>query len=86
MTLLASLPRIGKRLMHWKMSPLKTLPSVQFPIISSEYLVEEETLPFYKKEHYFPVHIGEILNPKYQVIGKLGFGSYSTVWLCRDLW
>ncbi|KAJ5954296.1 hypothetical protein N7501_008575 [Penicillium viridicatum] len=24
-------------------------------------------------------------NMKYQVIGKLGFGGYSTVWLCKDL-
>nr|XP_001399366.2 protein kinase domain protein [Aspergillus niger CBS 513.88] len=29
--------------------------------------------------------LGEVLNSRYQVITKLGFGASSTVWLCRDL-
>ncbi|PLB37916.1 kinase-like domain-containing protein [Aspergillus candidus] len=33
----------------------------------------------------FPTHIGEILNHRYQIVGKLGYGSSATVWLCRDL-
>lgn len=28
--------------------------------------------------------MGEILRNRYQVVGKLGFGSTSTVWLARD--
>ncbi|PYI20349.1 kinase domain protein [Aspergillus violaceofuscus CBS 115571] len=47
-------------------------------------LWEEERLPFYKPQQFYPVHVGEILNTRYQVVGKLGYGSYSTVWLCRD--
>lgn len=47
--------------------------------------MEEEQLPFYEPEQYFPVQIGEVFESRYQVIGKLGFGAYSTVWLCRDL-
>ncbi|KAJ6109130.1 kinase domain protein [Penicillium sp. IBT 16267x] len=46
--------------------------------------VEEESLPFYQPEQFYPVKIGELLNAKYRVIGKLGYGSYSTMWLCRD--
>ncbi|KAI7554690.1 hypothetical protein KC331_g371 [Hortaea werneckii] len=29
--------------------------------------------------------IGELLNSRYQIIGKLGYGGHSTAWLCRDL-
>ena len=46
--------------------------------------VEEETLPAYDPEEFYPVHIGDVFNGKYQVLGKLGFGANSTVWLCRD--
>lgn len=48
-------------------------------------LVEEETVRGYKVEHYYPVEAGEIFQHRYSVIGKLGYGSASTVWLCRDL-
>ena len=34
---------------------------------------------------YYPLRIGEVLNTKYQVVGKLGFGLGSTVWLANDL-
>jgi hypothetical protein len=48
-------------------------------------LVEEETVRGYKAEHYYPVKIGDIFETRYSVIGKLGYGSASTVWLCHDL-
>jgi serine/threonine-protein kinase SRPK3 len=53
--------------------------------IDSSYLVEEETLSIYKAKHYYPVKLEDVYNDRYKVIGKLGFGSASTVWLCRDL-
>ncbi|XP_056380631.1 SRSF protein kinase 2-like isoform X7 [Hyla sarda] len=34
---------------------------------------------------YHPVQTGEMLNRKYQVIHKVGWGYFSTVWLCHDL-
>ncbi|XP_026187235.1 SRSF protein kinase 3 [Mastacembelus armatus] len=34
---------------------------------------------------YHPVQIGDTLNGRYQVVSKLGWGYFSTVWLCRDL-
>jgi len=34
---------------------------------------------------YHPVHLGDIYCERYKVINKLGFGTYSTVWLARDL-
>ncbi|WEW57593.1 serine/threonine kinase [Emydomyces testavorans] len=47
--------------------------------------IEEELLPNYIAEMYYPVHIGEVLNDRYQLVCKLGYGTTSTVWLARDL-
>ena len=33
---------------------------------------------------YHPIFIGDYLTERYQVVHKLGFGSYSTTWLARD--
>ena len=59
--------------------------SSDFERIDPSYLVEEETLSRYKPRDYYPVKLGEVLHDRYQTIGKLGYGSASTVWLCRDL-
>ncbi|KAJ0158661.1 SRSF protein kinase 2 [Colletotrichum tanaceti] len=40
----------------------------------------------YRPGGYHPVHLGDVLGDgQYRVIRKLGEGSYSTVWLARDL-
>ena len=39
----------------------------------------------YMSGGYHPVHLGNVYRERYRVINKLGFGSYSTVWLARDL-
>lgn len=46
--------------------------------------VEEQTLQRYAEKQYSAVRIGETLNRRYQVVAKLGYGAYSTVWLARD--
>lgn len=46
--------------------------------------LEEQTLPFFHRKHYYPVRVGEILNDKYRIISKLGYGAYSTVWLAKN--
>jgi len=56
-----------------------------FKTISDESKIEEETVPNYKAEHFYPVRLGQIFASKYQVVAKLGFGTASTVWLCREL-
>ncbi|OJZ81013.1 hypothetical protein ASPFODRAFT_65521 [Aspergillus luchuensis CBS 106.47] len=53
--------------------------------IDPSSLVEEENVPTYKPEKFYPVRIGEVFNHRYHVVGKLGDGSTATVWLCRDL-
>lgn len=64
----------------------RTLSTRLGPLLRSETLIEEETLPSYEPSHYYPVKIGDVYQSRYQVIGKLGYGAHSTVWLCRDLW
>ncbi|KAG6156530.1 hypothetical protein E4U11_005606 [Claviceps purpurea] len=66
----------------WK--PL-AFPSEGFAVIPADERIEEETLPNYATSQYYPVAIGEIFRARYQVVGKLGFGTTSTVWLARDL-
>jgi serine/threonine-protein kinase SRPK3 len=39
----------------------------------------------YRPGGYCPVHLGDLYCQRYRVIHKLGFGTYSTVWLARDL-
>uniref|UniRef100_A0AAQ4QK32 non-specific serine/threonine protein kinase n=1 Tax=Gasterosteus aculeatus aculeatus TaxID=481459 RepID=A0AAQ4QK32_GASAC len=34
---------------------------------------------------YYPVEIGEVFVDRYQVVQKLGWGHFSTVWLCWDM-
>lgn len=47
--------------------------------------LEEETLDWYSPDQFYPVTVGEVLNSSYKVVGKLGYGAQSTVWLCRDI-
>ena len=61
------------------------LRSPNFERLDPSSLVEEETLRGYRAKHCYPVRIGQIFNDCYEVIGKLGYGSASTVWLGRDL-
>ena len=66
-------------------SLIRTYPIPGFGRVSLEDKFEEEKLPDYHAEGFYPVQLGEIFNERYQVLAKLGFGTTSTVWLCRDL-
>jgi hypothetical protein len=43
-----------------------------------------EMLERYRPGGYHPVRIGDHLHNRYEVVQKLGYGSYSTIWLARD--
>ncbi|KAK3679290.1 hypothetical protein LTR78_000851 [Recurvomyces mirabilis] len=58
--------------------------STRGEILDSSFLVEEAMVRGYKAEHYYPVRIGDVFQERYKIVGKLGYGSASTVWLCRD--
>lgn len=46
--------------------------------------IEEEKLTSYKRILWYHAKIGEIINGRYEVLGKFGYGSFSTVWFCKD--
>ena len=46
---------------------------------------EQESPSDYVKGGYHPVRIGDLFHNRYHVVRKLGWGHFSTVWLCWDL-
>jgi hypothetical protein len=66
-------------------SLIRTFPTDGFGRVSLEDKFEEEKIPGYHAERFYPARIGDVYSKRYQVLAKLGFGTTSTVWLCRDL-
>ena len=66
-------------------SPPRKFPNSGFKVISDVEKLEEENWEWYRPGLFYPVRIGEVFQSRYQVLGKLGYGSRSTAWLCRDL-
>ncbi|RMZ92248.1 hypothetical protein DV736_g542, partial [Chaetothyriales sp. CBS 134916] len=54
-------------------------------IISSAKPLEEETLPKYNPDNFYPVRLGEVLSDQYKILAKLGYGMTATVWLAKNL-
>lgn len=69
--------------MRKKNSPLKKGKSIH--IIQACKEIRHEDPKDYKVGGYHPVKIGDYLDEdNYIVVGKLGWGHFSTVWLCYD--
>ncbi|KAF9003004.1 kinase-like domain-containing protein [Cyathus striatus] len=66
-------------------SPARKLPTRGFAVVDGSVPLEEENWEWYTPGLYYPVRIGQIFRSQYQVLGKLGYGSQSTAWLCHDL-
>jgi serine/threonine-protein kinase SRPK1 len=45
---------------------------------------EQESREDYRRGGYHPVKIGDLFMQRYHVIRKIGWGHFSTVWLCFD--
>ncbi|KAL3430863.1 kinase-like domain-containing protein [Aspergillus tetrazonus] len=43
-----------------------------------------EPVEEYRPGGYHPVHLHDVFHQRYEVIGKLAYGQYSTVWLAKD--
>ncbi|OBT72743.1 hypothetical protein VF21_08971 [Pseudogymnoascus sp. 05NY08] len=82
---MASISRLAQRLLKRPPSPLHQILTTGFHVLEKGQLIEEERLPHYSPTQFFPVNIGDGLNARYQVVGKLGHGGNSTAWLSRDL-
>jgi hypothetical protein len=73
----------------WPMRALYRRPwpisSAIAPQLDLSIPVEEEKTPDYHADRFYPIQLGEVLNGRYQIATKLGYGANATVWLARDL-
>ena len=63
----------------------REFPSSGFERIDFSKKIEEETFAWYSAKKFYPAEIGQLLHGTYQVVTKVGYGTASTTWLCRDL-
>ncbi|KAH8176847.1 hypothetical protein LIA77_01929 [Sarocladium implicatum] len=63
----------------------RAFPATGFDSIGQDQLIEEESLPEYCVNHFYPVRLGEVFDGRFQTVAKLGYSSSSTIWLARDL-
>lgn len=49
-----------------------------------EHIDDVERLDYYRQGGYHPIRIGDTFQDRYRIVHKLGYGSYSTIWLARD--
>lgn len=78
--LLADLP-LGRLWPPRTLHPAQTLiPSLSNTCHSKKLRGFEK----YQPGGYHPILIGDVLQSRYRVVHKLGYGTYSTTWLCRD--
>jgi hypothetical protein len=47
--------------------------------------VDEETIPGYDPKSFYHPNPGEILDRRYTLKAKIGWGTSSTVWLAQDI-
>jgi hypothetical protein len=80
---MASLLKWARNSMRPAPSLALSSPSGGFETIRASQIFEEERFEGFKKRQYYP-DIGNVLGSQYQVVGKLSFGTTSTVWLARD--
>lgn len=49
-----------------------------------EHVEDVERLEDYRPGGFHPIQIGDTLRERYHIAHKLGYGSFSTIWLARD--
>ncbi|XP_067303441.1 SRSF protein kinase 3 isoform X2 [Pseudorasbora parva] len=61
------------------------LKTLNYEHLEPDYTEEHEDPKDYCYGGYHPVTAGDVFNKRYKVLSKLGWGYFSTVWLCVDL-
>ncbi|KAI9741406.1 MAG: hypothetical protein M1834_003123 [Cirrosporium novae-zelandiae] len=68
-------------------TPIGAMSASQSPtIIPTNVPIEGEMIPGYDPKYFYPANPGDLLNSRYRIVAKVGWGSTSTVWLARDTW
>lgn len=60
------------------------MTSVRSPQLFTQY-PGVESIAYYRKGGFHPIHIDDVLQNRYRIVNKLGYGAYGTVWLVEDL-
>ncbi|OAA63409.1 Protein kinase-like domain protein [Niveomyces insectorum RCEF 264] len=63
----------------------RTFSDEGYKTVDASTAFEEENLPHYTREAFYPARNGEIIHGRYQLGAKMGYGTSSTVWLAQDL-
>ncbi|KAE8316139.1 kinase-like domain-containing protein [Aspergillus transmontanensis] len=63
----------------WPLSPATA------PRLDAHRRSEEENTPYYDPIRFYPAKLGSVLNGRYQLVTKVGYGTSSTIRLARDL-
>ena len=53
--------------------------------LPSDVLLEEERIPGYNPHDFFHPNPGDVLDHRYEMKAKIGWGTSSTVWLAQDI-
>lgn len=78
------LPSEASRLRSWRRKMTSMMTRDNFHRVPVATPIEEELLPSYKPEDYYPVATDQLLHSRYRIVCKLGRGVGSTVWLAKD--
>ena len=81
---MTSFRNLAKGLVGKPCPPLLRFSNSNFKTLPLDQKIEEEAHDSISKGRYYPVRIGDVIESKYQVVGKLGYGLGSTVWLANE--
>ena len=80
-----SLWRLATSLVNGPDSRVLTFANQGFSTLPADQNIEEEAHDSVSTRRYYPAYIGEIIENKYQIAGKLGYGLGSTIWLANRI-
>ena len=61
-----------------KHQPWSSSPAIA-PQLSMKEPIEEENTPYYSPVNFYPAQLGEVLNNRYQLVTKFGYGTSPTI-------
>lgn len=73
------------RLGRFPRRSLSTVNPLASTVIPSDALIDEENIPSYDRDTFYHPNPGDVLNHRYELKAKIGYGSSSTVWLAQDV-